>query len=109
MKNNIQCYRSWTSRFVLGASLTLVTSGTMGAIESNAEILPSSIVTGVAQQRTIKGTVVDPEGIPVIGANVLEKGTTNGVITDFDGNFSLQVSGDCILEISFVGYKKARN
>lgn len=106
MKNNIQCYRSWTSRFVLGASLTLVTSGTMGAIESNAETLPSSIVTGVAQQRTIKGTVVDPEGIPVIGANVLEKGTTNGVITDFDGNFSLQVSGDCILEISFVGYKK---
>ncbi|WP_279165868.1 SusC/RagA family TonB-linked outer membrane protein [Phocaeicola coprophilus] len=105
MKNNIQCYRSWTNRMVLGASLTLVAAGTMGATESNAETLPSAIVAGVTQQRTVKGTVVDSEGLPVIGANILVKGTTNGVITDFEGNFLLQVSGDCTLEISFVGYK----
>lgn len=105
MKNNIQCFRPWTNRLVLGASLTLVATGTMGATESNVETLPSAIVAGVTQQRTVNGTVVDAEGLPVIGANILVKGTGSGVITDFEGNFSLQVSGDCTLEISFVGYK----
>ena len=47
-------------------------------------------VHAVQQTKKIKGTVTDAMG-PVIGANVLEKGTTNGVITDFDGNFTLDV------------------
>ena len=42
----------------------------------------------VMQTVTVKGQVMDPTGVPVIGASVLEKGTSNGVITDIDGNFS---------------------
>ena len=56
-------------------------------------------------QSEIKGTVLDDLGETVIGATVLEKGTTNGTITDFDGNFSLKVDAGRTLVISFVGYK----
>ena len=59
----------------------------------------------VQQSGTATGTVVDAMG-PVIGASVVVKGTTNGIITDFDGNFSLSnVKKGDILEISFVGYQ----
>ncbi len=60
-----------------------------------------------AQQIAVKGHVKDTTGEPVIGANVLVKGTTNGTITDFDGNFMLNVPKDAILSVSFVGYKTA--
>ncbi len=53
---------------------------------------------------TVKGVVNDAMG-PVIGASVVEKGTTNGVITGLDGDFSLTVASNATLEISFVGYK----
>lgn len=57
-----------------------------------------------AQDRTVKGTVLDPMGEAIIGANVMVKGTANGTITDIDGNFSLSVSDDAkFLEISFIG------
>ena len=59
-----------------------------------------------AQDRTVKGTVLDPMGEAIIGANVMVKGTANGTITDIDGNFSLSVSDDAkFLEISFIGYE----
>ena len=58
-----------------------------------------------AQQLTVKGNVKDATGEPVIGASVLVKGTTNGTITDFDGNFELpNVESDASIEITFVGY-----
>lgn len=60
-----------------------------------------------AQQIAVKGHVKDTTGEPVIGANVQVKGTTNGTITDFDGNFMLNVPKDAILSVSFVGYKSA--
>ena len=56
------------------------------------------------KEKKISGTVVDETGLPVIGANVVQKGTTNGVITDIDGHFSLTVPEDAILEISYIGY-----
>ena len=58
------------------------------------------------QQATkkITGTVVDAQG-PVIGASVMEKGTSNGTVTDFDGNFSLNVKPGATIVISFIGYK----
>ena len=56
------------------------------------------------QPKKIKGTVTDSNGIPIIGANVMVKGTTNGTITDLDGNFSLEVSEGDVLEISYIGY-----
>ncbi len=63
---------------------------------------------GWAQSGTYKvqGVVVDAAGIPVIGATVLEQGTTNGISTDLDGAFELNVkSGESVVEISFIGYK----
>ncbi|WP_346770226.1 TonB-dependent receptor [Bacteroides graminisolvens] len=60
-----------------------------------------------AQQRQVTGIVKDQTGEPIIGASVLEKGSTNGVITDLDGNFKLTVSNavKAVLQISYVGYK----
>lgn len=58
-----------------------------------------------AQQLTVTGVVKDATGEAVIGASVLVKGTTNGTITDFDGNFTLtNVPSDATIEITFVGY-----
>ena len=54
----------------------------------------------------IKGTVIDQTGQPVIGATVLEKGTTNGMSTDIDGQYTLKVSSsDAVVEVSCIGYK----
>lgn len=59
-----------------------------------------------AQQQTVTGTVVDDLGQPLIGVSILEKGTTNGVITDMDGNFSLKLTSDNpTLVFSYIGYK----
>lgn len=59
----------------------------------------------VAQQKKqITGTIVDQNGEPIIGANVIEKGTTNGTVTDLDGHFSLQTSSNAILSVTYIGY-----
>lgn len=55
-------------------------------------------------QKAIMGNVTDMNGDPIIGANVLVKGSTNGTITDFNGNFTLSVPTKGELEISFIGY-----
>ncbi len=55
-------------------------------------------------QMTIKGVVNDTNGEPMIGVTILEKGTTNGTVTDFDGNFTLQVKRDAVIQVSYVGY-----
>lgn len=62
-------------------------------------------VLGDAQTIEISGTVLDSGKTPIIGASVLEKGTTNGIITDIDGNFTLSVSPNGTLSISYVGYQ----
>lgn len=56
------------------------------------------------RQTRVTGNVVDAFGESVIGASILEKGTSNGTITDIDGNFSLSVSQGAILQISYIGY-----
>lgn len=58
----------------------------------------------VSAQRTISGTVTDTEGEPLIGANVLEAGTSNGTITDIDGTYSISVADDATLLFSFTGF-----
>ena len=55
-------------------------------------------------QSAVKGTVNDDSGEPIIGASVVEKGTTNGTVTDFDGNFSLNVKSGATLVVSYIGY-----
>ena len=58
-----------------------------------------------AQKIQITGTILDQSSYPVIGASVLEKNTTNGTITNLDGEFSLSVDPQATLIISYVGYK----
>ncbi|UNY97305.1 TonB-dependent receptor [Zhouia spongiae] len=61
-----------------------------------------------AQEKTITGQVTDSEtGMPIPGVNVLVKNTTNGVATDFDGNYSIEVSASATLIFSYVGYQTA--
>ena len=59
-----------------------------------------------AQSGAVKGKVLDELGEPIIGANIVEKGTTNGTITDIDGNYTLSVNDlkKAILQVSFIGY-----
>lgn len=61
-------------------------------------------IWAIAQSRTVKGVVKDASGEPIIGASILQKGTTNGIITDLEGNFTLQVPNDAVLIVSYVGY-----
>ena len=56
------------------------------------------------QARKVTGSVTDVKGEPLLGVNVVVKGTTNGTITDLDGNFTLEVEPNSILEISYIGY-----
>ena len=59
----------------------------------------------LAQKITVSGTVTDPTGEPLIGASVLVQGTSNGVATDFDGNYSISVDANGTLSVSYVGYE----
>ena len=62
--------------------------------------------TIVYAQTEITGTVVDETGETVIGATVVEKGTSNGTVTDFDGNFVIKVNPGAMLVVSYIGYEK---
>ena len=86
MKNNSK--QTWTFRCLLSVALMFFFSVGM-----------------FAQSITVKGVVKDDAGEAVIGASVLEQGTSNGTITDFNGNFELKnVRQGANIEISFVGF-----
>ncbi|GAA3555173.1 hypothetical protein GCM10022395_03260 [Snuella lapsa] len=69
------------------------------------ETIKSDDVEELPQEIEVTGTILDSNGQPLPGANVLEKGTTNGIQSDFDGKFSLTVAGqDAILVVSYVGF-----
>lgn len=70
--------------------------------EKIEEIVPELITQ--QQKKQITGKVIDANGEPVIGANIVEKGTTNGTVTNIDGIFTLNVGNDAVLQISFIGY-----
>ncbi len=68
-------------------------------------IVPQKTATSSSNKITVTGKVVDETGEGVIGASVMEKGTSNGAVTDFEGNFTVDnVSADAVLEISYIGY-----
>ncbi|MDR1407801.1 MAG: TonB-dependent receptor [Tannerella sp.] len=67
-------------------------------------IVSKSLLSTAQTGRQIAGTVVDANGEPIIGANVIEKGTANGTITGLDGQFMLSVSDHAVLQVSFIGY-----
>lgn len=74
-------------------------------VEIPTQILIKEDPLSVDIQQQITGTITDANGIPLAGASVLEKGTTNGVQTDFDGKFSINVSGNnAVLQVSYLGY-----
>ena len=80
-------------------SVTLCSSGVIFA--ANETATPK---VGISQQQaSLKGVVEDELG-PVAGASVVVKGTTNGTVTDMDGNFSIEVPANATLQISFIGY-----
>lgn len=88
--------------FITGLCLASLVSGV--PLPANA----SADTTAMIQQQSvkIKGRVTDASGEPVIGANVVQKGTTNGTITDLNGDFTLTVSQGAVLQVSFIGYKQ---
>lgn len=68
-------------------------------------IVPESEINKAVKEKNVSGRIVDSKGEALIGVTVLEKGTNNGTITDFDGNYTLTVSGDnAMLQYSYVGY-----
>lgn len=71
---------------------------------SRKDLAQNTAIDGIQQSKVVTGTVVDPTGMPVIGANIMVKGTTNGTITDMDGNFSLEADKDAILVVSYIGF-----
>ena len=80
-------------------SVALCTTGT--AFASSETIVPE---VGISQQQSsVKGVVEDALG-PVVGASVVVKGTTNGTVTDMDGNFELNVNKGDVIVISYIGY-----
>ncbi len=81
-----------------GQSVTYEIKGKNIVVRSIAQTSSSQ------QKKTITGTIVDPSGMPVIGANVMVKGTTNGTITDMDGKFSLEVASGATLMVSYIGF-----
>ena len=86
-------------------SMMLFLLGTSAGAAFAVSVPGTDDVKVTQQSQTATGTVEDSMG-PVIGASVVVKGTTNGVITDFDGNFALEnVKKGDIIQISFVGYK----
>lgn len=70
-------------------------------VRKAASVSPSLL----KNKKSVSGKVVDANNEPIIGATIVEKGTSNGTITDFDGNFSLNVADEAQIEISYIGFK----
>ena len=80
-------------------------TGAVFTIEGNLILIkPAPVKTQQDSRKTITGIVTDESGLPIIGANVVEKGTRNGIITDIDGKFSLTLVQSDAVEVSYIGY-----
>lgn len=94
-----------SKRVLVSTSLMMLLAGNGWAVASPETTGIENEVTAITQQqKTIKGTVKDGTGESIIGANVIVKGSTVGVITDIDGNFTLSVPANATLQISYIGY-----
>ena len=74
-------------------------------IEGNYIIITSAPISSKNESKKISGIVLDETGQPIIGANVIVKGSTNGVISDLNGSFTLEVPLGSKLQISYIGYQ----
>lgn len=92
---------------LIGTAMFLISPITLYAgvtvdLNTNTE---TGIMNGAQQQQTVKGIVKGPDGLPVIAANISQKGTNNATITDLYGNFTLNITGQHpVLVISYIGY-----
>ncbi|MDR1092441.1 MAG: TonB-dependent receptor, partial [Prevotella sp.] len=73
-------------------------------IEGKNIVLLKRPIVQQSDKKQITGKVTDSQGEPIIGVNVVEKGTSNGIITDFNGNFSLSIDNDAVLQFTYIGY-----
>lgn len=96
--------KSNVRRCVILAAVPLTIAGTIQKMQA-AENGPVALSTQQSNV-TIKGTVTNANGEPLIGVSVIEKGTTNGIVTDIDGNYQLAVSKGSTIEFSYVGFAK---
>src|SRR5690554_6188100 len=78
------------------AFLMTILSGLLMILSANAQ-------TGT--QINVRGSVTDVNGEPLIGVNILVEGTSTGTVTDYDGNFQLQVPADAVLNVSYIGFR----
>lgn len=86
-------------------SQILADTGYTYSIKGDYVVISAPSKNAVNQkEKTVKGVIVDETGLPVIGANVVVAGTTNGTVTDFDGNFVLEAPDNATLEISYIGF-----
>ena len=95
--------KSTSCKIIAATILAMSISGSVGG---RAYAFPTSQAVATTQaSQTITGVVKDAAGAPIIGANVMEKGTTRGVVTDMDGKFSLKVAPGATIQISYLGYE----
>ena len=76
-----------------------------GATTATATMFPNSPIYGSDSfQSTVTGKIIDQDGLPLAGVNIVEKGTSNGATSDFDGNFEIEVGSDATLVFSYIGF-----
>ncbi|MBB4044789.1 TonB-linked SusC/RagA family outer membrane protein [Bacteroides reticulotermitis] len=105
MNENHNKRKAVNSKLCIAVMLTSLFIAGNSHAESGHVVSVNAIETTQQQQLTVKGVIEDANKEPIIGASVIEKGTTNGTISDFDGKYLLNVKPGSTLLISFVGYK----
>lgn len=86
------------------ACLVLACGGALPTLAASETLSNPKVEEAQQSEITVKGTVVDDAGEPVIGATIMEKGTRNGTVTDIDGNYVIKVKRNAQLTISYLGY-----
>jgi TonB-linked SusC/RagA family outer membrane protein len=102
--NLIKPYAVFGKKFLKIAAMIFLTAGASAMFAATVDVENVSREI-VPQTATISGTVKDVNGDPLTGVSVLEKGTTNGAVTNLSGAFELRAGEDAVLVVSFLGYK----
>lgn len=107
MKTEYQCKSRMKHTLLIGTAMFLISPITLFAgVTAHSDAGSETGISNVTQQQqTVKGIIKGPDGLPVIAANISQKGTNNATITDLNGNFTLNVTGrQSVLVISYIGY-----
>lgn len=107
MKTEYQCKSRMKHTLLIGTAMFLISPITLFAgVTAHSDAGSENGISNVTQQQqTVKGIIKGPDGLPVIAANISQKGTNNATITDLNGNFTLNVTGrQPVLVISYIGY-----